>query len=66
MASVPCTSCGVLLTAHCNSRTCRWWQCLNRGCEWSVYDLERGVRTSLGGTKVERLGAPPEAECDGA
>jgi len=58
---ISCTDCSSTLIPHCGSGTCHWWHCPGK-CEWVTYDLERGIRVSTSGAKVERLGAPPEPE----
>ena len=62
MTTLPCTACATTLEAHCPSPTCHWMRCPKAGCEWSTYDLERGIRVSNRADRVERLGAPPEVE----
>jgi len=66
MASpISCTSCGTTLITHCASVACHWWHCPGAGCEWITYDIQRGLRVSTMGNRVERLGAPPESEREG-
>jgi len=55
---VPCTTCHTTLVRHCPSPTCHWMRCPAKDCEWYLYDLERGARSTKRDGKVERLGAP--------